>query len=150
MPKRSRTLSRRRPYRVVMSVPSMMTLPRSGRSRPIMSLNSTVLPLPLRPITARISPLRTRKLIPFRTCCLPNDRYTSTTCIMRHLQHRRPKVIADQNPYRGHDHGLRHRLAHAFRAKSGMKALVATDPAHDQPKAQRFVEADLDVIHAHE
>src|ERR671937_1926164 len=133
-----------------MSVPSTMTWPRSGRSRPMRSLNSTVLPLPLRPITARISPRCTRRLSPLRTCCLPNDRYTSTTCIMRHLQHRRPKIIADQNPYRGHDHGLRRRLPYPFRAKSGVKALIATNPAHDQPKAQRFVEADLDVIHAHE
>src|SRR6266498_5167609 len=127
-----------------------MTWPLSGRIRPMRSLNSTVLPLPLRPMMARISPLSTWKLMPFRTCCLPNDRYTSTTCIMRHLQHRRPKVIADQNPYRRHHHGLRRRLAHPFRAKSGVKAFVATDPAHDEPKAQRFIDADLDVIHGHE
>ena len=42
-----------------------------------MSFNKTLLPVPLLPSTASVSPRTTVKLSPSRTCCVPNDLWTS-------------------------------------------------------------------------
>ena len=54
-----------------MSCPWMRTDPESGFSKPMMSLSNTLLPVPLRPNTARVSPRVTVRLIPFNTVWLP-------------------------------------------------------------------------------
>jgi hypothetical protein len=45
----------------------MRTDPVSGFSRPMMILSKTLLPVPLRPSTARVSPRFTARLTPFKT-----------------------------------------------------------------------------------
>src|SRR5271168_5493208 len=62
-----------------MSCPWMQTDPKSGFSRPMISLSNTLLPVPLRPNTASVSPRFTVRLIPFKTLWLPKDLCKSST-----------------------------------------------------------------------
>jgi hypothetical protein len=64
-----------------MSVPSRRTCPRSGVSRPRMTLRSTVFPLPLSPSRVTVSPRWMRRSMPFRTGFGPKARCTSRTSI---------------------------------------------------------------------
>jgi hypothetical protein len=61
------TRSARQP---VMSAPSNVTLPASGRTRPEMQLNSVVLPAPFGPINPVIRPACTLRSTP-RSACTP-------------------------------------------------------------------------------
>lgn len=47
--------------------------PESGFCRPMMSLSCTLLPVPLRPSIAKVSPLFTVRLIPSKTIWMPKD-----------------------------------------------------------------------------
>src|SRR5277367_3339854 len=58
---------------LVISCPNTWIEPASGFCRPMMSLSSTLLPVPLRPSTATVSPLATLRSIPSSTTWLPND-----------------------------------------------------------------------------
>src|ERR1700761_2059248 len=61
-----------------MFVPRMMTEPESAFCRPVIARNSTLLPVPLRPSTASVSPALTLKLTPSRTRCEPKDLETDS------------------------------------------------------------------------
>ena len=50
-----------------MSCPWMRTAPESGVCKPMIILSKTLLPVPLRPRTARVSPRLTVRLTPFKT-----------------------------------------------------------------------------------
>src|SRR4051794_23895394 len=52
--------------------PSNQTSPPSGRSNPTMCLSSTLLPVPLAPMTTRLCPFSIFKSRPFSTTRLPN------------------------------------------------------------------------------
>src|SRR5208337_1966409 len=51
----------------------MLTEPASGFCSPMMIFNKTLLPVPLRPSTASVSPRATVRSIPFRTTWAPKD-----------------------------------------------------------------------------
>ena len=55
------------------SCPWILTEPASGFSSPMMIFNNTLLPVPLRPSTARVSPRATVRSIPFKTTWAPKD-----------------------------------------------------------------------------
>ena len=63
--------------------PAMVTLPASGGTRPSRHLSSTDLPVPDPPITTRLWPLGTAKLIPRSTAFGPKDLRMSRASIMR-------------------------------------------------------------------
>src|SRR5215831_12559826 len=50
---------------------------------PTSSFRRTLFPVPLRPITANVSPSRTSSPTPFRTVCEPKDLWRSRTLIGR-------------------------------------------------------------------
>ena len=63
----------------VISRPSNRTRPLSGRSTPVMRLNSVVLPAPFGPTTDRTSPAATPKLTAFTACNPPKRRLKRST-----------------------------------------------------------------------
>src|SRR5438270_12656175 len=64
-----------------MSVPAMRIDPESAFCKRMISLSSTLLPLPLFPSTETVSPRWTFRLMPFSTFCSPKDFCSRSTSI---------------------------------------------------------------------
>ena len=71
-PKRLRISFRSRSFKPTMFVPSTSIEPASGVMSPMMCLRSTLLPVPLRPITTMLSPVSTSRSTPSSTCFAPS------------------------------------------------------------------------------
>ena len=62
-----------------MSSPSTQMCPLVGFSRPMSRRSSVVLPAPEPPMITAVSLRRRCIVMPFRTCVVPNDFFTSST-----------------------------------------------------------------------
>src|SRR5580692_1566442 len=90
--------------------PASLTSPESGVTSPEIELNSDVLPAPFGPISPRISPSRTSKLISTLAATPPKDLLTLSTSSSRGIvrSRGRPHADADQagqtlRPRKRHD-----------------------------------------------
>src|SRR6266545_7324976 len=86
---------------LVMSRPAKVTVPLSGRRRPIIRLRAVVLPAPLGPITPRASPSPTETVSPSTTRSEPNVFETFSSASSAAIRRRGPARGEWSSPPRG-------------------------------------------------
>src|SRR5579871_4406122 len=140
-----------------MSMPSNRTSPSSGRRKPISSLSVTVLPVPLGPIRAMISPASTERSIASRTTLsskrLPTPRYSISAIAASHLrplrqdraERARQEVVDDDHRQRAVDDGAGGGAADAVGAAAGAPAVPAGEERDGKAESGGFDHAEQEV-----
>src|SRR5574341_1555673 len=147
MPNFFRTSFRPNSSSLLISWPSTITRPLSGNSSPMMCLISTLLPLPLPPITVMLSPFSTVRFTPRSTARSPKRLCKSMISIIATAspEQRGQEVVENEDEHaRGNDRAGRG-LAHAFRTAFGMEPFVAADQADHGPEHERLDQPEPDV-----
>src|SRR5262245_21303678 len=139
--------SRARPRSRVMSTPSTITRPASGRTRPSRWRRKTDLPPPLRPMMTVIEPSGTSRSTPRSTRCLPNDLVRPSTLITEGSgEHGAQEVVPHEDQHRREHDRLRGRPGDALGAVADVEALVRAHPRDQDAEGDRLPEAEQDVL----
>src|SRR5512135_3651823 len=133
--------------RLFSTCPSTTTRPLSGNKSPMMCLMSTLLPLPLPPITVMLSPFSTVRFTPRSTSRLPKLLCTSMISIiaMASPQERGQEIVKNEDQHTRDDNRACGRLSHTFRTALGMKSLISADQPDHGAEHQRFDQSVPDV-----
>src|SRR5690606_32182177 len=128
------------------SWPSTSTVPASGLMSPMMCLRSTLLPVPLGPRSATVSPSSTAKSTPSSTTCSPNRLCTPVSRIISVVEEDpREEHVEQQDDHRARHHRARRGPAHPLGALLGVEAHVAGDEG-DRPREEERLDEGIPAV----